>query len=130
MINPLLLDIALYLINNGVAQEDGVDIFRDFSPEEPDNVIVLYEYKGSDIVPYEEKVHRSVQVSVRDIDADIAREKALSIFKLLQSDTHVVHFTNDRWGQVYLRQTPFKIKIDNNARTVYGFNVGITTDIE
>lgn len=130
MLHPLLLDIVLYLKSCGIVQDDGIDAFRDFSPEEPDNVVVLYEYKGDEVLPYEEKVHRSVQVTVRDVDADNARNKALLIFKSLQSDTHIINFTNDRWGQVYLRQTPFKIKTDNNARTIYGFNIGITTDIE
>ena len=75
-------------------------------------------------------MHRSVQVTVRDKDADIARQKALEIFKLLSTDNRIVHFTTTRWGQVYLRQPPFKIKQDENDRVYYGFNVGITTTNE
>lgn len=128
--NPLLLDIATYLASRGLVQGDGIDVFRDFYPEEPDDVVVLYEYKGDEVLPYEDKVNRSVQVAVRSPDADTARTKALSIFKALQSETCLIYFTNDRWGQVYLRQSPFKIKIDENSRAVYGFNIGVTTTIE
>lgn len=130
MANPLLLDIVTFLASNGVVQEDGVDAFRDFTPEAPDSIVALHEYKGDPAVPYEPCVHRSVQVTARDKDADIARQKALQIFKLLQSENLIVQFTADRWGQVYLRQPPMKISVDKNDRVIYGFNVGITTTIE
>ena len=130
MANPLLLDIVTFLTSNNVVQGDGVDAFRDFTPEAPDSIVALHEYKGDPAVPYEPSVHRSVQVTVRDKDADVARHKALEIFKLLQSENLIVQFTTDRWGQVHLRQTPFKIGVDNNDRVTYGFNVGITTTIE
>ena len=130
MANPLLLDIVLFLMNNGVVQGDGVDAFRDFTPEAPDSIVALHEYSGDPAVHYDPTAHRSVQVSVRDKDADVARHKALRIFKLLQSDNLIVQLTPDRWGQVHLRQTPFKIGVDKNDRVTYGFNVGITTTVE
>ena len=130
MANPLLLDIVTFLTDNGVVKGDGVDAFRDFTPEAPNSIVALHEYKGEPAVPYDPNVHRSVQVTVRDKNADVARQKALKIFKLLQSDNLIVQFTPDRWGQVYLRQPPFKIGEDKNDRVTYGFNVGITTTIE
>lgn len=130
MANPLLLDIVTFLADNGVVQGDGVDAFRDFTPEAPDSLVVLHEYKGDPAVAYDPNVHRSVQITARDKDADVARQKALKIYKLLTSDNLIVQFTPDRWGQVYLRQTPFKIGQDDNDRVTYGFNIGITTTIE
>lgn len=130
MANPLLLDIVIFLANNGIVQGDGVDAFRDFTPEVPDSLVALHEYKGDPAVYYDPNVNRSVQVTVRDKDADIARHKALNIYKLLTSDNLIVQFTPDRWGQVYLRQPPFKIGQDNNDRVTYGFNIGVTTTIE
>lgn len=130
MANPLLLDIVTFLADNGVVQGDGVDAFRDFTPEAPDSLVALHEYKGDPAVAYDPNVHRSVQVTARDKDADVARQKALRIYKLLTSDNLIVHFTPDRWGQVYLRQPPFKIGQDDNDRVTYGFNIGITTTIE
>jgi hypothetical protein len=130
MANPLLLDIVTFLADNGVVQGDGVDAFRDFTPEAPDSLIALHEYKGDPAVAYDPNVHRSVQITARDKDADVARQKALRIYKLLTSDNLIVQFTPDRWGQVYLRQPPFKIGQDDNDRVTYGFNIGITTTIE
>lgn len=130
MANPLLLDIVIFLANNGIVQGDGVDAFRDFTPEAPDSLVALHEYKGDPAVHYDPNVNRSVQFTVRDKDADIARHKALNIYKLLTSDNLIVQFTPDRWGQVYLRQPPFKIGQDNNDRVTYGFNIGVTTTIE
>lgn len=130
MTNPLLLDIVTFLADNRIVQGDGVDAFRDFTPEAPDSLVALHEYKGDPAVSYDQSVNRSVQVTVRDKDADIARQKALDIYKLLTSDNLIVHFTPDRWGQVHLRQPPFKIGQDNNDRVTYGFNIGVTTTIE
>lgn len=130
MANPLLLDIITFLADNGVVQGDGVDAFRDFTPEAPDSLVALHEYKGDPAVAYDPNVHRSVQITARDKDADVARQKALKIYKLLTSDNLIVQFTPDRWGQVYLRQPPFKIGQDDNDRVTYGFNIGITTTIE
>lgn len=130
MANPLLLDIVTFLADNGVVQGDGVDAFRDFTPEAPDSLVALHEYKGDPAVAYDPNVHRSVQVTARDKDADVARQKALRVYKLLTSDNLIIQFTPDRWGQVYLRQPPFKIGQDDNDRVTYGFNIGITTTIE
>ena len=130
MANPLLLDIVTFLADNKIVQGDGVDAFRDFTPEAPDSLVALHEYKGDPEVQYDPKVNRSVQVTVRDKDADVARQKALNIYKLLTSDNLIVKFTPDRWGQVHLRQPPFKIGQDDNDRVTYGFNIGITTTIE
>ena len=130
MANPLLLDIVTFLADNRIVQGDGVDAFRDFTPEAPDSLVALHEYKGDPAVSYDPNVNRSVQVTVRDKDADVARQKALDIYKLLTSDNLIVQFTPDRWGQVYLRQPPFKIGQDNNDRVTYGFNIGVTTTIE
>lgn len=130
MANPLLLDIVTFLADNKIVQGDSVDAFRDFTPEAPDSLVALHEYKGDPAVFYDPNVNRSVQVTVRDKDADVARQKALDIYKLLTSDNLIVQFTPDRWGQVHLRQPPFKIGQDNNDRVTYGFNIGVTTTIE
>ena len=133
MTNPLLLDIILFLKENNIVSGDGVDAFRDFAPEHPDQLVVLQEYGGDPVSLVDPTVHRSVQVLARDKNANTARQKALSIFKVLQDscgEDGLVHFTSERWGQVYLRQTPFLLKRDQNDRSYYAFNIGITTTIE
>ena len=129
--NPLLLDIIEFFVSNDVADGDGIDCIRDFSPEDPDDVIVLYEYKGSAVVSFDDTSVRSVQVTVRSADPDTARDKAIKLFNLfhVHDTAKRIDFTENRWGQVTLRQTPFKIKIDENNRTVFGFNMGVLTTI-
>lgn len=130
---PLLLDISIFLKNNGLTSGDGVDTFRDFTPEKPDSIVVLNEYTGDPVLTYVDEVHRSVQIVARSRDADEARSKVLSIFKLFkdkQDSVGKVTFTSERWGQVFLRQTPFKLQVDKNNRVYYAFNIGITTTIE
>lgn len=130
MANPLLLDIVSFLTSQGIARGDGIDAFRDTIPDKPDALVALYEYAGSPQLPYESLVNRSVQVLVRDFDADMARVRALNIFNALKSSTAFVQFTPQRWGQVHLRQTPFKLRVDENDRVVYCFNMGVTTTID
>lgn len=132
MPNPLLLDIVTYLTSKGVIEGDGIDTFRDFIPETPDNLVAITEYSGSPGVKYDPTAHRSIQVSVRNKNADVARSKALEIYKTFmpESDDARIDFTEDRWGQVSLRQPPFRMKTDSNDRVTYGFNMGITTTID
>ena len=133
MANPLLLDIVLFLTSEGVIEGDGIDAYRDFIPEMPDCLVAITEYKGSPEVPYEPSVHRSVQIAVRDIDADTARSRALEIYKTIldaRQENCRVDFTDERWGQVSLRQSPFRLRTDSLDRVTYAFNMGITTTIE
>lgn len=130
---PLLLDIITFLINKEVLAGDGIDAFRDFIPEEPDSLVALIEYRGDPAIPVDPAVHRSVQITTRDKDADLARQKALEIFKVFvdnQDETCRIDFTPNRFGQLYLRQPPFRYKTDENDRVYYCFNIGITTNIE
>ena len=127
----LLLAIINYLVANGILLGDGIDAFRDFMPEEPDSVVVLHEYRGDQLSQYTTNVHRSVQVKVRDTSAEAARDKALQILQLFisESESRRVDFSENVWGQVYIRQLPFKLQQDNSNRVTYCFNLGITTNI-
>jgi hypothetical protein len=140
MMNPLLYDLVLYLQSKGLVQEDGVDVFRDYAPDQPEEIVVLGEYSGDSLasagygtiaVPTNLS-HRSIQVLARSMDADKARDKAQAIFKafLAVDEAARIDFTDERWGQVYLRQSPFRVKNDQAGRVYYGFNMGVTTQIE
>lgn len=127
-----LLEVLIeYCVSNGVLVGDGEDSFRDFMPETPDAVVVFHEYAGGPVSPFTTHVHRSVQVKVRDVNAEAARTKALNVLNLFRSDTESlrVDFSEDLWGQVYIRQLPFKLQQDGSNRVTYCFNLGITTNI-
>ena len=127
----LLEALVTYGVAKGVLVGDGEDSFRDFMPEAPDNVIVFHEYAGDPVSPFTDSVHRSVQVKVRSKSATLARAKAWQLIGIFRSASESlrVDFTDSLWGQVYIRQTPFKISQDESNRTVYCFNLGITTNI-
>ena len=127
----LLEALVAYGVAKGVLIGDGIDSFRDFTPPSPDTVVVFHEYAGDQISPFIDSVHRSVQVKVRDKHADAARAKALQIFSIFKSSTESlrVEFTDNHWGQVYVRQAPFKLYQDESDRVTYCFNLGITTNI-
>lgn len=127
----LLLTLVQYLVRLGVCSGDGDDCFRDFMPEAPDNVVVLHEYSGDALSPYTQSVHRSVQVKVRNSDAEAARAKAVEVCRAFSTtaEDYRIDFSDTHWGQVYIRQIPFKLSQDESGRTVYCFNLGITTTI-
>lgn len=123
MTNDLLVDIENFLISNSIAITDGVDIFRDFVPPEPENVIVISEYAG---IPIPLCSVRSLQVKVRNTSNSNAKQKAWDIYNLLNSQEDIVQFTPERWAVLNLRQTPFKV--DSTQTTVtWCFNIGVTT---
>lgn len=123
----LLLDIITYLTSQNLIQGDGIDTFRDYEPEQPSKVLILYEYAGLPAPLQGVAVHRSVQIVARSESSTEAKNWSREVFDSLNSKTKFVQLTPERWSQVYLRQTPFKIKVDNKGRAYYGFNVGITT---
>lgn len=127
----LLESLVNYCVANGVLAGDGIDAFRDFMPDVPDTACVFHEYASDPVSPFTDSVHRSVQVKVRDTSASAARTKALEVFSLFKADTESlrVDFSGDLWGQVYVRQLPFKLQQDASNRVTYCFNLGITTNI-
>lgn len=128
----LLEDIVTYLTGLGIVEGDGIDVFRDFKPELPNNLVSLHEYEGDSVSQYTDVVHRSVQVVVRNTSSTAAKALAIKIFKafLSEAETQRIDFTPTRWGQVHVRQTPHKFMQDESDRSHYGFNLGITTTID
>lgn len=127
----LLEALIAYCVDSGILVGDGEDSFRDFMPEVPDAVVVFHEYSGDPVSPFTDSVHRSVQVKVRDSNSEAARAKALRVLQAFKSDTESlrVDFSDNLWGQVYIRQLPFKLDQDGSNRVTYCFNLGITTNI-
>lgn len=127
----LLEALVAYGVIKDVLVGDGEDSFRDFMPEAPNDVVVFAEYPGDPVSPFTTCVHRSVQVKVRSVDAESARAKAVQIMSIFKStdESLRIDFTDTLWGQVYIRQTPFKLSQDESDRVIYCFNLGITTNI-
>lgn len=127
----LLEAIANYLVDLGLAVGLGKDVYVDFTPEAPSEVVVLTEYQGDPASPFISCVHRAVQIKVRSVSATTARLRAVGLFEALttQDETRRIDFSSDAWGQVYIRQLPFKVSQDSNDWAAYAFNIGVTTNI-
>lgn len=126
----LLEAIGEYLIANQKAATVGVDLFYESMPDSPNDLIVLYEYAGLPQAQQETAVHRSVQIAIRHSVALEGKQLAWEIYKLFQqaqSQANRVDFNINTWGQVNLRNTPIKIKKDDQNRVTWAFNLGITT---
>jgi hypothetical protein len=61
----LLLDFATYFTTENLVQGDGIDVFRDFTPEEPDDLVSIFEYSGAPVQSFNAAVDRSIQIVVR-----------------------------------------------------------------
>lgn len=125
----LLEDILTEFATQQLYSALGTDLFWDKMPDMPDRCLVVYEYTGLPEVPYEDAVHRSVQIVCRNVSttlvkADIERVHDFLVTSLDEAGR--IDF-NTRFAQVSIRQTPFKIDEDERNRVLFGFNIGITT---
>lgn len=125
----LLLDIVSYLKDNSFVTDDGVDAFRDFMPDDPDNIVVVFEYNGMPPSDDGHYTNRSIQIAVRNASADAAKLLARNICNKLRVENNFVKLTDTTWSLVYIRNTPIKIKVDDRGRSVYAFNIGITSEL-
>lgn len=127
----LLEDIANYIIDNKLANELAKDIFTEYMPDNPSNVIVLSEYTGSgSALGMENTSNRSVQVRVRNQLSGEARKLSWSIYKLLDNPENREIKLKDRWTLMYPRQTPTKLSVDDKGRSSWVFNIGVTTNYD
>jgi hypothetical protein len=120
----------LYLIANSQAAAIGTDIFLDTRPDQPDNLISIFEYAGLPTTTGVDALDRRVQVLVRNKSYATARAKAWAIFNLLdRADTRGegVQLTPDRVAIIQALQTPFKLETDASGRTVFVFNLAVAT---
>jgi hypothetical protein len=122
----LLEDFQTYFIEAGLVTAE-----NSFLDQMPDNNLpvatAIYEYQGSQGSAHIAGAHRSVQIVVRSANVKAARAKIKELYNSLITEEHTINLTPMRWGMLYLRQPPFRFKIDEQKRVHYVFNLGITT---
>ena len=130
----LLLDLVVYLIayaSDPDITADGVDIFRDWMPDSPDNATCLSEYPGETAENGNADL-RSVQVKVRASSYESGRKKIWRIYNCLydpENDIKIIdNITANRWGIIKPRQAPYHLNRDESDRDIFVFNMGVTTD--
>lgn len=95
-----------------------------------ETAVAVYEYTGSTGIPQVEAIHRSIQIAVRGKKHQEAKNIAFELYKMLRTEDGIIFLTPQRWGTINLRQSPFKLKVDEKGRPYYAFNLGITTYLE
>lgn len=121
----LLAAVAEYLVEIGLV----VDVYKDVMPPDPDNMVTIFEYPGRPPPVFSEVVERNIQIAVRDVDPDQARLTSWSIYKALHQEGKK-DLTDTQWGLCYAQDTPFRLKMDENGRTVYACNYSILTQTD
>jgi len=125
-VTDLLSDLETFLRASSVV--GSATVFRDTIRETEGMAIALYEYMGTTPIPQIDGATRAVQVVVRDKSATAAKEKARELYNVLApDDSGIKYLTNERWCLLNIKQPPFKIKVDEEDRSYYGFNIDITT---
>lgn len=112
------------MISNKLAVAVDKDVFRDYKPDSPDACIVITEYQGSGYNIFAQCNVRSIQILVRDKAPAKARGKIYEIFDLLCTQSSVVTLPVGP-AVIELRDTPFKLQVDQKARHEYVFNMGV-----
>ena len=125
----LLLDVINHIVGKGLATQKDKDIFKDYSPDTPDTCIIVYEYAGSPPAAFTTISVRSVQIVVRSIKSQMAKNLAWNTFSVLNPPDGVMPI-EERMCIIANRNTPTKIGVDEKNRYLYAFNLGITTNFD
>jgi hypothetical protein len=120
----LLDDLEQLISGAGIT----TSVFKDFSPSEPDDVIILTEYAGDGTQIGVDYVVRRVQVHIRSNDYQPARSGIWQLYNLFDKPIERITLANSgRWMVCRALQTPYRLSIDELGRTVFGFNMSIAT---
>lgn len=118
-----------YTIQYNMAQERAVDIFMDYMPDEQstDIIININEYAGTGNAIFTDMSVRSIQIQVRSLDVSNARAKCWELFKLYCKDNLILEIDNSKMI-VQSRCSPTKLLTDTKGRTIFFFNMAVTTN--
>lgn len=121
----LVSDVVNLIIGEELAEAVDVDIFKDFIPDAPNDIVVVSEYSGSDIHPFANASVRSIQILCRAKTPSKAREKCWKLFDMFTNKIPMTQIGNHTCI-LALRNSPFKMEVDSKNRHLYVFNMGVT----
>ena len=124
----LTRDVATYCVSLGLVTGIGEDIFLDFLPASPDDVVSVNEYAGPTPPRGIKTLDRNIQIRIRSQNYALARQRAWAFFNALDNpEDPILNYTADRWSVTWAKQTPASIGRDESGRSEFTFNLGITT---
>ena len=124
----LLEDIVAYLITEGIATEFGKDIFINFLPQEPDEVVAIDEYGSDGTQVGYEAYGRYIQILNRAENVSDASSKSQQLFSSLVKELcPIISLTSSLDVVIVALQRPFKVMVDDKERVSYAFNIRVLT---
>jgi hypothetical protein len=125
--SELVRDIGDYLIEKSIIKGFGEDLFLNYEPEDPDDIVVLTEYKSipAGFVPV---AVRHMQIKVRGIDRQAALMKIWEIHNsFVKQGNEFIIYLSDRYLIPSALQYPTPLMVDDKERHVFVFNLSLTT---
>lgn len=123
----LIRDIAQILQANDIGTL-GTDIFLGQLLASPDDMVVLYPTGGFVQSLSLPDVRMTVQVLVRDKSYQVGYERIWCIFNLLDGgENRFLEALSGRKMVVQAMQPPFFLERDKNNRSIFVFNIAVTT---
>lgn len=120
-------DVGSYLISLGLAKGMGVDVFLNTRPDQPDNLISIFDTGGYPAELSIPNLRRTIQVMVRDMSYSAGRERIWALFKALDKPGNRVITMNGRKTHTRAMQPPVPIDRDASNRVLFVFNVEVVT---
>jgi hypothetical protein len=122
-----LNDLVEYVCTTNPTYQKDVNIFPDILPDTPDACVAVFEYTSSPVVSFSQAAVRSFQVVIRDKSSRVAKVAIWSIYKSLFKEDLFIQI-GTRKALVSMRNTPCKIDVDSQNRTLWAFNLALTID--
>ena len=118
----LIRDIALLLQSEGIGTL-GADIFLAYRPDEPDDVIAIYDTGGFPAEPELPDLRRTVQISVRGKSYAATYSRIWQMYRLLDRPEERLITANGRKMIARAMQPPTLLDRDASNRVLFVFNL-------
>jgi hypothetical protein len=105
----------------------GTDIFLDARPDQPDDLVAVFDTGGYPAQAVLPDLRRTVQITVRSKSYAVARKKIWQIFSLLDRPENRFIEINNRKMVAQAMQPPLLLERDANNRGVFVFNLAVWT---
>lgn len=123
----MIKDVAQWMIDGRLATAVGKDVFLDDTPDKPDTCVVIADTGSFGKKPGLDDHRRTVQIKARDKDYSLARAKAWAIYNGLCPQPARPIVGNGRKMLPTPLQTPVFLERDASQRSLFVFNVVLTT---
>lgn len=123
----MIRDLAQWMIDGQLVSAIKKDVFLDSTPDKPDSIVVISDTGSFGKKPGLDDHRRTVQIKTRAKKYEDARAKAWDIYNALCPQPTRTIVGNGRRMIPTPLQTPVFLERDDSGRSVFVFNVVLTT---